>query len=81
MKNSKIILIAILILVVGGLLIAWQNYLTKEKIEHPTTTEKKYFACMKQCNIIEVPFTELLFCEFSCQEKYGIDLPILPGLE
>ncbi len=94
---KKIILIAILVLVVGGILLAWQNFLTKEKVEHPTIAEQKYFGCMGKCNL-EYPdiddtqadslvkFTieqENKKCEFSCQEKYGISLPSLkfPELE
>lgn len=87
---KKIILISILVLVIGGILLTWQNFLAKEKVEHPTITETKYFGCMKKCNL-EYPnidntqadslikFTEKQEnkkCKFSCQEKYGISLPL-----
>ena len=81
-------------LVVGGLLLAWQNFLTKEKEEHPTPTEVKYFGCMTICDI-EFPnlddtqadsLTKFMArkenekCQASCREKYGISLPVLPKL-
>lgn len=79
---KKLILIAILVLVVGGLLLAWQNFLTKEKVEHPTITEKKYFACLDICEATTpTPSVERQVCSASCREKYGISLPLLPELE
>ena len=100
MKTTKIILMAILILAIGGILIAWQNFLTREQaeqIEHPTSTEIKYFSCMKKCNLeypdIDDTQADSLTkfrakmenekCNLSCQERYGITLPLLkfPELE
>ena len=91
---KKIILISVLVLVIGGILIAWQNFLTREqteRIEHPTPTEQKYFACMKICNLeypdlddteadMIIKFKAKMeneICQLSCQEKYGISLPSL----
>lgn len=92
MKMKKIILIAVLTLVVGGILLAWQDFLTGEGTKHPTITETKYFACLEKCDAKYPSKLDLTsfgginegveydVCLFSCQEKYGLSLPPIPEI-
>jgi len=87
MKTKKIILIAILILAIGGIFIAWQNFLTREQ------TEQKYFSCLKKCGAKYPSKLDLTafggvnekveydVCLFSCQEKYGLSFPPIPEIK